>query len=328
MKKRRIFIALLVAILWLVLSVSPVLAIANPDSITMHTWKVFENIFETDDMLFVVSYDVAYASEPSEDVSDAFLFQIKNGATLLAQRPLNYYQYNVISIYLDATQAASLTWGTAYDVVITGNPALFGTITEGTNMVTRTLSGSDWIEGTESQSRELLRVHCLNLAEDLEDDWGGGITLVVETGDGTYLDEDGRIVFLAAIPSLDSAIPNLFQYSIGTIDIEKETATGAYDTELSMTNKAGTAIATAFSGIGDYIGVTGQTAGGLFIAMIALIVAGLVFFYSGNTVAAMVLATPIVIMGNWMGLVPLVITWIAAMIIVFYTAYHLYLRGI
>lgn len=325
-KLRRILAVFLVVGIISLIPIQPCLAIDNPDSITLGSAKVFQNVFENGDMLFVVLYDVEYASEPTEDAGDAFLFNLYNGSTLIGQRQLNYYRYNVISMYYDATDALALTWGAGYKCRITGNPALFTTLTEGVNMVTYTLGASNWITGTMTESRGLLRIHCLDLAELLQADWG--FDLIVTTVSGTYLNSDGRTTFLDAIPGLDTAIPNLFQMSSGSMVVDWNTNTGAYQTELAMGTKAGTKIAAAFTGIGTYIGVSGQTAAGLFMCLIALMVIGIVFFYSGNTIAAMVLSIPIVIMGNWLGLVPLVITWVAAMIVVLYFMYHIWLRGV
>lgn len=324
----RMLIMALVASVCLITPAKPVLAIANPNSITLHTVKVFQNVFEASDILFVASYDVYYASEPTEEAEDAFSFNIlTSGGSLLGTRPLEYYQYNLTSIYYDATAATALTWGTEYTARVTGNPALFSTLTEGTNMASIILSdATNWIEGTESETEDLLYAHCIDIAEALEDDWS--TTLIVQSAAGKVLNTTGRTTFLDAIPALDVAVPALFQLAVGTFEIERDTGTGAYDTTLSMSSKAGSAIASAFNGVGSYFGTTGQTMGGLFITLIAMIVAGFVFFYTGNTIAAMVLAVPMVVMGNWMGLVPLVITFIAAMVLVTYMAYHLYLRGI
>jgi hypothetical protein len=329
MKKRlrKLAIAILVVAMCVITPLTPCFAIANPTSITIHTLKVFQNIFETGDILFVCSYDIAYTVEPTEDCEDAFLFNLygTNGTTLIAQRAVQYYQYNITSLYFNATAAASLTWETAYKLKIVGNPALFTTLVEGTNMVTWTLSSSDYITGAMADSQSYLRSHCITLAQNLEDNWA--TTLLVTTADGQVLNTDGRTVFLDAIPGLDGVIKDLFQLSSSGMDITWDTHDDDLQQTLSMANKAGTTISNAFTGIGDYIGMSGQTVAGLFITLIALICMGIVFFYSGNTVAAMALSTPIILMGNWMGLVPLIITFIAAMLVVLYVLYHFVLRG-
>jgi hypothetical protein len=326
---KRLAIAVIIGIMCFIAPVTPCLAIADPDSLTISSLKVFQNIYETGDILFVCLYDIAYASEPTEDCEDAFMFNLYNtaGTTLIAQRNVKYYQYNVTSMYFDATAAAALTWETAYILRITGNPVLFDPLVEGTNQATYTLSISDYITAAMADSREYLRLHCLDLAQDLEDNWGVGYDLVTTTADGERLTATGRIVFLDAIPGLDSAVDDLFQLSSGSMDITWDTHDADLQTTLSMANKAGTTVANAFTGIGAYLGMSGQSVAGLFIVLITLITMGIVFFYSGNTVAAMAISSPIIIMGGWMGLVPLVIIFIAAMLIVLYVLYHFVLRG-
>jgi hypothetical protein len=65
MKKRirGLAIAILVGLMCLIAPINPCLAIDNPDSLTIYTAKVFQNIFETGDILFVVSYNIGYAPE-------------------------------------------------------------------------------------------------------------------------------------------------------------------------------------------------------------------------------------------------------------------------
>jgi hypothetical protein len=309
---------------------SPAYAIANPDSITLHTAKVFQNIFESGDMLFVSRYDVDYAAEPGEDAEDAFQYCIydTDGSTLLISRPLNYYQHNLISIYQTAAQVttASLTWESEYVPKIVGNPALFGTLTEDTNVDSMTLAESDWLGGTQAVSREYLHLHCLDIAEILEVDWA--IDLIVTTSSGEVLNSAGRTAFIDAIPLLDSAIPGLFQFSSSIVQIDWEDATGTYEEELTVENKAGVAVASAFSGIATYFGVSSNTVAGIFILMVIAIAASIVFVASGNSIAAIVLTTPLVLMGTWMGLIPVALTLIVAMLLVTYAAYYLFLRGI
>ena len=55
-----------------------IFAISNPNSITFNTSKVFQNIFESGDVLFIGEHSVNYATEPTEDPGDAFQFQLKS----------------------------------------------------------------------------------------------------------------------------------------------------------------------------------------------------------------------------------------------------------
>ena len=128
-------------ILCFVVATPIVAAPANPDSISLETVRVFQNIFESGDMLFMTSYDVHYATEPSEPAKDTFCLAVydTDGTTLIKSRPLNDYQYNVHSVYFTATQALSLTWESEYKVRVMGSSNYFP-MTENVTMDTTALS--------------------------------------------------------------------------------------------------------------------------------------------------------------------------------------------
>ena len=310
----------------LLLVTIPVSAVpANPDSITLHTVKVFQNIFEANDVLFVTSYDVEYTNEPTEPASATFEIAILDGTTLVQRRSLNYYQYNIQSVYFNAADAASLTWGKEYKVRVQGTPTYF-TLTENVTMDTITLSSSHWISGTMTESRELLKLHCISLAATLEDVWN--IVLLVTTTTGQVLNSTGRITFLDAIPELDSAVPDLFQVATSTVAVTKQTRTAAYEEQTTIGNMLGTQIKAAFDGVGDYLNISGEKVAFLWIMLFALVVASIVFLSTSNTVAAMVLTIPILLIGAWTGALPLAVLFTLVAIVVIFTGYHIWLRGL
>ena len=220
---------LLLALLSLVPAAFVFAAPANPDAITLETVRVFQNIWETDDVLFVISYDVDHTVEPDEEAEDTFQMAVYNGAVLIQSRPLNYYQYNVHSIYFDATAAASITWDSAYIIRVMGNPVFFPA-TEDVTMDSTTLGLGHWIAGAESASRALLVTHCLDLAEILEVEWTD--TLIVATLEVDALNSLGRDTFLAAVPALDTAVPELFVAASSTIGTTQQTSTADFAAEL------------------------------------------------------------------------------------------------
>ncbi len=329
MKKRiTIVLALILSITLLLFTAKIVDAIANPDSITLHTVRVYQNIFEDDDMLFIISYDVAYGSEPSEPAEDTFQMSIfsVNATSLIQSRALNDYQYNVHSIYFDADDASSLTWGSDYVVRVMGNPVFF-TPTEDVTMDSKTLSESwSWTTGTAEESRDLLKVYCISLAEDLElsDDW---TTLIVSTPDREVLNSTGRIVFLAAIPGLDSVVSNLFQLASYASDVTKQTVTAILEEELTVKNQLGASISGAFDGIGVFFNVSGNTASMMWALLFILVVASIIFLNSNNPTAALVLSVPIIILTVAAGAVPMAALFTGAVILIVYMGYHIWLRG-
>jgi len=306
----------------------PVLAApANPDSITLHTVKVFQNIFETNDVLFVTSYDVAYTTEPDEPAKSTFNLAVygTDGTTLIKSRPLNYYRYNVHSVYFTAAQApANLTWGSEYKVRVMGNPNFFP-MTEDVTMDTMTLSSWSWVEGAATASRDMLKNHCLDLAATLENEWG--ITLIITTPEKQVLNSTGRTTFLDAIPGLDSAVPDLFQVAIGAITVTHQERAAAYEDELTIESQLGTQVKNAFAGVGNYLGVSVGTVAWMWIGLFMVVVASIVFLNSGNTTASLLLTVPIALIGVWTGAIPMALLFTVGVVIVVYMGYYIYLRG-
>jgi hypothetical protein len=90
----------------------PVYAAPSPDVISIEYGKVFQNIFEDGDQLYICRYKLNYATEPGDDASDLFIFAITSGDTVLRDRPLlsGGYGDDVIAIYLAGDD--TLEWGT------------------------------------------------------------------------------------------------------------------------------------------------------------------------------------------------------------------------
>jgi len=309
---------------------SPAYAIANPDSISVWQPKVYENIWETGDMLFVAEYDVEYASEPDESASTAFLVQLfdTDGTTLLLSRQLNYYQHNLISLYADADTVTSLglAWEDSYKVAITGNPALFGTIAEGTNKVTTTLSASDYNADGTLTSKVLLKNHCIDIAEALENDWA--VTLISTTNSGEQvLNSTGATVFLDAIPNLGTPLPDLFRLSESVPTVDTNVATANYSVSSRIDARLGTSISNSLSGIGTFLGIGDNSAAGLWAIITILVIASIVFLNTGNQMASLVLAVPVIVMMTYLGAIPEAITYVLAIFVVIYSMYFFWLRG-
>lgn len=327
MIKRRLGAILAASVLGIMSIMTPVFAIANPDSIAVNSVKVFQNLFETGDMMFVAYVDVAYASAPSETASTAFSFSIYDGSgNLKVTRGLIAYNDTMISIYQTAAQVtAGFTWGAAYTIKLQGNPALFGSLVEGTNVKTFALTSDDWITGVQAASRSLLREFVLQEYTTIE--IAKGVTYLVFSNGAYYLNSAGMALAVAAIPGITTACPTLSQVSSSTVDIDTVTSTGDLATEYTLENKLGTAIYTNFVNLGNWLGITPEMAAGLFISFICILAASIVFVATGNGMASLLVgAVPFMILGNAVALIPVVVLWIAVIIIFTWASYHFFVR--
>lgn len=245
---------------------SSALAIANPDSISIGDVYAFESVLEDGDILVYMREDVSYASQPSEDSEDTFLMAIydTDGTTLLFSRALNYYQHNMISIYLDADDN-TLVSGTAYKVRVMGNPAIFE-LEEGTTMDTRVLTAGDYRE-----SADLAGI-IVAQAEIFEDDWG---TTLLSSND--KLNSTGSYYFLKAIPGLSAMIPSVFSLSSSSLTYTRNTSLNT--SGLNQTrDKNPVSLNSALAGLSAMFGITNDPFGEFgWYMFFALVVAGVAY---------------------------------------------------
>lgn len=292
-----------------------VLAISNPDSISILSVRVFEGLWVEDDMLFVVEYDVEYTVDPTEDPDETFAVGVWN-ATLAKgpDRPLNYYQHNIISVYLTPDQVTDFGYvlNDSLKVRVFGNPSYFATLTEGVNMRTSTLTSSHWINGgTLALTRTHLGNWCITLAETLEASWG--VTLLTSND---KLNSVGKAKFNEAIPGLETICPDIFQVATAYPTVPAGPGDPVHEEELLT--RMGARLEGSMRGLSTWI--LGSDTHYLLIAGICLgvvyfILAGRIFIATGSVPGAIVVSMPFLIVGNLVGLLPLSFTFIAAFLV-------------
>lgn len=274
----------------IVLLLLPVLvyAIGNPDSVTIGDVFVFQNVSITGDQLYFCRYDINYGTIPPEDPEDTWQMALYNTTDSLGGRirSLNYYQHNIISIYLTPVQA--ITWGAANKIRIMGKPIVFGTLTEDVNMDTRVLSGTDYYDKASLASTMLAQ------AEILESDWG--ITLIGTSG---KLNDTGGEVFLLAVPGLGSMALDIFEGVMGSIPINYVDYNHTY-AETLKTN-AGTKLDLAISDIAKLIGISNSEWMGFWLFMIFfLMLVGVTFAGLGNPGWAFIGGYSVIAVGGYL----------------------------
>ena len=265
--------------------VTPVFAIGNPTSVNILEAAVFTGLWETGDRLVYIRYNVDYSPVPTEDASDTWLAMWINGAGTPVVRPLNYYQHNIISIYLTAAQVTTytFTWGTNYWIRVSGSPSIF-TLVEGTNMRTTMLVVGDY------KSLSDAGVYFLGQAQILENSWG--IDLV-----GSYgkLNTTGSTYFREAIPNLEDALPEIF-----TEIVDIPTATRGNFTKAGQTSFAshtGPNLSAAMTAIGTWLGTTGGWMG--FYSMIMVMGVFAAGMFAATKIPVAGLFGAVAILGLW-----------------------------
>lgn len=324
--KRKFKLSLIIACIFMLLF-GPVAkaAPANPDDISNNSGKVFEDVFESGDMLFILESEIDYASEPDEDPEDAFQTLVKNNAetTLFGSRGARRYQWAFNSVYFSASEVTSnsMVSESEYKLIISGNPAMFPSIVEGTNKATLTLSSSDW-----STDLDELEEYIINVASRIET--AESLTLLTTNLDGDdILNATGTAIVLNAIPGINSIIPRIFQVTTSEGSFPETTGTAALEQSTTLTTKLGTNVASAFSGIGDFLGIDQELSAGLWILLFALTVASIAFISSGNSGVGIILAIPIIFIGAYLGALPMAMIYTVSFALVSYVAYFIWMRG-
>jgi len=285
-----------------------------------------------DDLLFVIEYYVSYGGIYSSDsskqyASSYFNLRLKDDVgNVVAQVPLPRLGRAVASIYLSPTGRIAVPdpgSGGYYHLDIASVPEYFPTA--------GSFETEEW--NLENIAYSNLRVDMkpwiLGLADGMSNyyssyyvDTDYGLTDIVL---GKHVLNDlGVSVFDngkedSAIAGLSARIPDMFKIRsvdpIVTNNIHPNQYGGG------PTGAFGTNLTAAFDGLGSYFGVPGGFLAAGFWMFVMLIVAGVVVIGSGNSSVAILVALPILFIGNYLGVIPFAITAllvVGASIIVFH----------
>ena len=282
-------------------------AIGNPDSTSIAVAYVFRDLNETGDYLFYCRYDVNYASIPSEDASDTFEIALYDaaGVVLIASRPLNYYQHNIISLYFSASEAATegLVWETAYELVIRGNPAVFPVLTENINQKTLVLGAANYKEQTEFSARMLTE------AGILQTDWG--ITLLA----GDFLNSTGVTYFTYAIPGFSAMAPDIMYSTVYVPTVpDMDYSDTTYPDSLHVNQ--GPKLKAAVVDLAGWLGVSEDWMAIFLVSLAYLTTAGIGYSVTKDPGVAMMIGIPVIIAAAFLGVGTSMLTIVIATAII------------
>ena len=313
-KLTRLFSILALAMLGLLLIASPVLAIGAPDDLQINSVYVFRHCFETDDQLYLVEYFVDYDIDadpltddnPDENITEAYLGRLIDGVDELgAVAPYAYYDLGydagIFAIYFSASDPNLPTWNGAYTMKLMGNPTLDwdAAIPETSVGVFDLWSSSTGIVDTQNE----LAARILYIADQLELAWS--INMVDSTGTGSYLSNYGEAYFTNAISNIQAMAPKAFagsttqpqwEYKESTTDYAEDRADSVTDTPLDMTPTA------------DWWGISRMWTSSLFFMLGGILILYCILSPTGNYRPLVLLSTPLVIAGGYLGMMPLLAT--------------------
>ena len=305
---------LALVMLGLLLIVSPALAIASPDNLQINSVYVFRHCLEADDQLYLVEYFVDYDPDgdpatddnPDENITEAYLGRLMDGIDELGTvAPYAYYdegyEAGVFAIYFSASDPNLPTWNGAYVMNFMGNPALSwdDAIPSTSVDVFDLWSDSTSIADTQNE----LAARILYLADQLELAWG--INMTDSTGTGSYLSDYGETYFTNAIFNIRAMAPEAFagrtirpqwEYKEYTTSYAESRADSVIDTPLDMTPVA------------DWWGVSRMWTSSLLFMLGGILMLYCILSSTGNYRPLVLLSTPLIIAGGYLGLLPLLAT--------------------
>jgi hypothetical protein len=308
----RLLSVLTLVMLGLLLIASPVLAIASPDDLQINAVYVFHHLLETNDQLYLVEYFADYDIDadpetddnPDENITEAYLGRLMDGVDELgAVAPYAYYDLGydkgIFAIYFSASDAP--TWNGAYTMKLMGNPTLdWDAAIPSTSVDVFDLwSSSTGIVDTQNE----LAARILYLADQLELTWG--INMVDSTGTGSYLSSYGEAYFTNAIPNIQTMAPKAFagsttqpqwEYKEATTEYAEDRADSIVDTPLDMTPVA------------DWWGVSRMWTSSLLFMLGGIFILYCILSPTGNYRPLVLLSTPLIIAGGYLGMLPLLAT--------------------
>ncbi len=339
----------LITLLLVLLVASPVFAMSNPDAISFGTgdtpmYRVFYNVKETGDMLFVAEGYVYYTVPHTQNItaSQAFLFEVMDnisGNTTLLSIPLNDYGDRPISIYQTAAQVSgNFTVGAAYKIRITGNPLIFPSTTN--NTVTAVLGSGDYVDqllgvdggvATSNPMRNTMIQMATNIQKnDISKGIITGVTpyIYIVTVQGVkYLTVLGGDIFQAGIPGLGTLCPILFQASLEALSGDTPQSTGAYASSISIVGQWGTTVADGLTNIGVYLGINQALAGSLVLFVLVMMLGIYAFAKTQSGIATLLIIAAAPFLGAWLGLMPMALAFVFTIGIVVLMGYYFFTRG-
>jgi hypothetical protein len=310
----------------------------NPPGVSIVTAQCFQNIYQTGDILIIMEYNIPYASAPTEDPSDLFyisLIDTTNPGTPLTPtpKPLFYYNYNIAAFYFSANDVSSLglTFGDTNYAIQIKETALFSTPVTYPYPLNNSAMWHTQSDMTLSQG--YVQAYIINTImrgpQGLQTVNSGTSYTTNTLTQGTVLNAAGRTLVLFAIPYLDTPIPQLFQVSVSQISVVQPTVptTTVLQDNLTLQNQLGTQLSTAFTNFGALLHISGQQVAMGWILICILIVISIVFLATGNLIGATICALPMVIIGVWIGAIPVAFVFSGVMVIVVLLAFYLFIRG-
>ena len=317
---KRFLLVSLIALICVVSLAVPAFAQSNPapPPSVVGSW-VFRSLLESNDSLYVWYARINYNTIPPIPVNQAFVWELREGATLVgitsgSAYQSNGYGYNVYSAYFDNVTAPS--WGATISLKLLGTPYAFTDPPE----YNFTIPASSYTALTsQADNQAALAQRIIALATDLNTQWAlaAAYYLTEETETTTVLSIYGAAVFRAAIYGIQGMAPSLFDYIVENINVPDRTWTAGYSENLTS-QWSGTWVQTAQEGFKLLLGVDWDLGSLLLMLVLAALAGWGTILIGGNVWAAGIDASIVLVFAARLGFVNLfVLMFMAALAWIF-----------
>jgi len=277
--------------------------------------NVFRGYLEDDDMLFTVHYQNTYVPYYPDDLSARY-FDLRlydtDGTTLIATTVCRDWGNKPGAIYLSADSAVPLTEGSAYYVKLygdfTGNPT-----------AAYQLQAIDWSGDDLVQLDDWVIVTAHTMATYYNTDF---TTFLVGEAGQEVLNTEGGVIFAKGIPGLPQIRPDLFELTSGVEGYDPEDWTHAFVGETTWQDQVGTGTATALTATGNLFGIDGKAVGAFILLACWLAIGIAVVGKGGDSVIAIILAVPFILLGAWLRLIDIAIVGVTAGVVILMLSYR------
>lgn len=293
----------------------------GPKTFEITDVRVFQNIFSSGDEMFVVTYKLDYTVDPKESWNQLFSVVLLGKADRLIDEDGGMA---VTSVYLEPGGG---NWQSTEIIRLEGNESLFG---DGGLRTSFTVSSYYYVSsGSLSEGQLDLYNYLIDLGISLDAyNNRSGYFVYQNTFQDLRLTLPGARYFVKAVPGISNVIPVIATTLAtgGGLSWEPENLPLNTSYQDSLMGMLGVKTNNAFEGLGTYLSVPGWFLKAAFAMFLYCIIASIVFLVSGNSIAAIILAIPVLGYGVYIGMIPLYILAIITFLAFIGMAYFLWLH--
>lgn len=261
---------------------SPVLAMDEPESVTLYNIEIFKDLIVTGDFLAIVPYNIPFTTQPPNNINETFIFSLlspdastENGSVLAYPRYTGGYGKGIVSFYFESGMA----WDAAYIFRVQENPAFYATPQKWNFSIGPSQYSSDV---DQSQG---LRAKILDSASELTNEWVVDLLTNSDSGQ-TVLSTYGELYYINAVPGLQTMSPSLFAVQIESPDYTQRSWSDTFAQSL-RTKYAGTILADFMTGYAGLFDMSEDNAMDILSFIIfAIVIIISVWKFKASTIAA------------------------------------------